>query len=158
MNARKLALQLMELEPREQERLLAELPDERREHMQALILEAQAAARAPVAAFEQELRAVEIEDSAGRSAAIEGASRSRADLVRLNDGQLRILLGTEQPSVQQRVINVLRNGDIDAWPPSVRRVVLTWLRANQQTSSVAPADRPRSVPRWMRWAIGRRSA
>jgi hypothetical protein len=152
VNARELAMELMQLVSRDRERLLAELPADRRAAMRDLIREAALVADGSVAPFETHLQVAE----SVTSTAI--AKSPEVELARLNDGQLRILLSTEQPAVQQRVIKALRSGVIDAWPPAVRRVVLAWLQSHQGTSSIAAPEKPHSKARWLRWATWRKSA
>jgi hypothetical protein len=146
VSARKLALELMQLEVRERELLLAELPQQRRDELKELMREAASIANGGVRPFENHLQAAE--KSVGPSVELAG----------LNDGQLRILLSTEQPVVRERVIGAIRSGEIESWPPSVRRVVLAWLCAHRHTSSIAAPERRRSRPFWAGWAIWRKSA
>ena len=141
MNPRELAVELMGLESRERERLLAELPAPRRAEMVALMREAGRASRDPAPGFEAHLQDAE------------RAQRRDVSFDHLNDGQLRLLLSAEQPSVQQRIIAAVRSGDMDSWPPSVRRVVLAWLRSRQHSSSVPLSAEVRTKPErpWSRW-------
>lgn len=146
MNARRLALELMKLKPRDRERMLAELPPQRRDELKGLMREAASVANGGLPEFESHLQAAE------------KCERPGAEFAGLNDGQLRILLSTEQPAVQHRVIGAIRSGEIESWPPSVRRVVLVWLRAHRHTSSIAAPERRHSRAFWSSWAIWRKSA
>lgn len=147
MSARKLALDLMQLKSRERERLLADLPPHRREELKELMREATALAKGEQLPFEDHLHAAE-----------KSERRPGARLAALNEGQLRILLGAEPPAVQQRVVEAIRSGEVESWPPSVRRVVLAWLRAHLHASSVAAPEQPVSRSFWTSWAIWRKSA
>jgi hypothetical protein len=146
VNPRKLALDLLQLDRRDRERLLAELPTPRRAEMIALMRQAESLADRSDARFEAHL------DEAIR------AEPHCADFSPSNEGQLRVLLSTEQLFVQQRVIEALRSGELASWPGSVRRVVLEWLRSRQHVSSVAMEDTRSTVLPWRRFWIRRKSA
>jgi hypothetical protein len=146
VNARELALELIELDSRTRERLLGDLPDDRREQMRELIREAQFLAREPTALFETHLRAEEKAEPFDHA------------LANLNDGQLRVLLNSETPSVQQRIIGALRSGEIDTFPSSIRRVTLDWLVSRQHLSGIAAPDRRNGKPSSQRWAFWRKQA
>jgi hypothetical protein len=173
VNARELAVELLGLDRRERERLLAELPDSRRAEMIALMREAEHAVGLPAerAAEHRAEHAAELvprrmaEDAARTPATLfethfqdaARAQRRDSSFDHLNDGQLRLLLSAEQSSVQQRVIAALRSGAIDSWPPSVRRVVLGSLHSHQQSSRVPLAESTRTKPRWQ-WPWRRKRA
>lgn len=136
MNARELALDLMQLDPPSRNELLAELPAHKRAEMMALIHEAETVLQPPTPIFETQLQEAE------------KARKCSLGFEQLNEGQLRLLLSAEPPSVQQRVVRALRTGEFDRWPASVREVVIATLRLHQQSSQISVQEGGLVRPRW----------
>jgi hypothetical protein len=136
MNARKLALDLAELNRDERDELLAELPADKRAELVKLIDEASLLMRDREPRFETQWALLEAEQS--------GLARLRT----LNDGQLRILLAQESQSVQRRLLAAIRASDFGKFPPAVHKVITEHLVERWNTSAVHATSAVSKRPQW----------
>lgn len=149
MNRRELALELAQLKSSDRDALLVELPPHKRAELLALIEEITGLIEGGKGRFEVHL---DVLDESRPVAASSAPPSAAARLARLNDGQLRLLLGQESSGVQRRLTAAIRSGVHSPLPPAVNTIVMDYLARRCETSEVAsPSEKRRS---W--WSLFRR--
>jgi len=150
MNVRELAVELSQLKPKDRARLLAELPPERRADIEQMLTDIESLLK-PAAAprsFEAHL-----DGESKRPAERQPDEESFASF---NEGQIRLLLGTEHPAVQQRVIRLVRSRQLGSLATAVRSVVQEHLSQRLSATHLhAGSGRVKAARWWHR--LGRRA-
>jgi len=135
-SGRGLAFELSQLPVAQREQLLAELPPEARARMESLLGEISSLLGRPARDFESHL---------------ETATAQPSSLSTLNDGQIRLLLSAEAPSVQRRVSGLVRSNQLNELAPAVASVLSAYLARKVQANEIRGDVAPLSTRGWWKW-------
>lgn len=137
MIARRLAADLSLLSAAERDQLLDELPPERRAELRELLQQIAGLEDAPAVEFESHMAKAE-------------AATQAPSFPALNDGQLRLLLASENPSVQTRISALVRNGRLSELAPAVKGVVDEYLARRLSGNRMEGPSEPEPRQSWWR--------